>query len=522
MRIVVGLLLSSCVFAQDDPVVPARSVPVHSNDAAVPGGESFLRQPPPLITNLSLPPFQLIVTGDSELFFPNSAFHCGITVPNEPPEPAIDGPDAPVVSFRDANGLIHLFVAGDFNFAFTGNSFDSLAQDCNSVYLSHWNTDPLQYQYAEWLRSPYSIDGIHVYGVVHDEYQCQTANPSLNVSCQYEALTQVDSTDGGNTFAEEPMPQRLVATIPYQSLPSSTTGVGDNSNIIKNPYDGYYYMEAIEHSNGVGPCMLRSSDLSTWYAWNGASFSVLMNDPMAYNRDKALYSCAAIFKYPLEGLSNIRYVPQYWLFLGVGSLASSYYYVVSKDLVHWSAPVFMFPPNTFTGFGTWQAGEPLPVAYGDLIDPDSTALNFDVVNPGDQLYLYLVRTHTYINSKGVSALDNSNRDIIRYPLAFSSSLAPQPAAAPIFNVPAGSYNQAQTVALSCPDSSSAIYYTTNGLVPAASPSLSTLYAGPVTVSASQTVQGICVAANYGISPVSSAKYTITSFNPAGAEAGQRP
>jgi len=465
----------------------------------------------PPFTVTSMPPFQLVASGDAELFLPNSAFHCQTpSMQNEPPEPKIDGPDAPVVFFRDANGLIHMFVAGGFNFAFTGSTFYNLTQDCNSVYLPHWNSDPLQYQYAEWLRSPYSIDGIHVYGVVHDEYHCATANPSLNISCAYEALTQVTSTDGGNTFNDEPMPQRLVATIPYQVLPSSTTGVGDNSNIIHNPDDGYYYMEAVEHSNGVGPCMLRSSDLLSWYAWDGTSFSVLMNDPTAYNKDVASYSCAAIFAYPLGGVGNIRYLPEYALFLGVGSLANSFYYVVCTDLVNWSAPVFLFPANTFSGLGTWQIGEPLPVAYGDLIDPDSSALNFDVVSSGDSLYLYLVRTHTYVNSDGVAALDNSNRDIIRYPLILSSSAAPRPAAAPTFSMGAGSYSQAETITLSCSDSSAAIYFTTNGSAPAASPSLSTLYSGPVAVSTSQTISAICVAANYGISPPSSAKYTITS------------
>jgi hypothetical protein len=429
---------------------------------------------------------------------------------NEPPEPKIDGPDAPVVFFRDASGLIHMFVAGGFNFPFTGSTFDSLTQDCNSVYLPHWNSDPLQYQYAEWLRSPYSIDGVHVYGIVHDEYHCATANPSLGISCVYEALTQVNSTDGGNTFADEPMPQRLVATIPYQTIPPSTTGVGDNSNIIQNPNDGYYYMQAIEHSNGVGPCMLRSSDLSTWYAWDGTSFSVLMNDPTAYDQAIASYSCAPIFTFPLGGVNNIHYLPDNALFLGVGSLANSFYYMVSSNLISWSAPVFLFPPNTFSALSNWQAGGPLPVAYSGLIDPDSSALNFDVINSGDSLYLYLVRTHTYINSDGVTALDNSNRDIVRYPLAISSSEPPQPAAAPTFSPPAGSYDQAEAITLLCSESPAAIYYTTDGAAPAASSSLSTLYSGPITVSAPQTISAICVAANYGISLSSSASYNIGS------------
>jgi hypothetical protein len=538
VRIVVGLVFSSCMLGQygdtanvasegQSSVLEVTQVDVaniayqprtdQAHETAALADEGWRRSHPPRprpIRATYLPPVQLAVTGESELAIPNSAFHCEtIAMPNEPPEPKLDDPDAPVVSFRDANGLIHMFVTGGFNFAFTGKSFDSLTQDCNSVYLPHWNSDPAQYQYAEWLRSPYSIDGVHVYGVVHDEYHCATANPSLNISCVYEALTQVDSSDGGNTFSDNPMPQRLVATIPYKVIPPSTSGVGDNSNIIKNPGDGYYYMEAVEHSNGVGPCMLRSSDLSAWYAWDGSSFSVLMNDPATYDKDQASYSCAPIFRYPLGGVDNIRYLPEYALFLGVGSLANSMYYMVSTDLVNWSAPVFLFPPNTFTFLGNWQVGDPLPVAYGGLIDPDSTSMNFDVVTSTDRLYLYLIRTHTYIDSNGVPGLNNSDRDIIRYPLALSFSAVPRPADAPTFSVTDGTYNHAQTVALSCSQSSGAIFYTIDGSAPAASPSVSTLYSGPVTISASQTLKAICVAANYAISPVGSAEYTITPYGP---------
>jgi fibronectin type 3 domain-containing protein len=468
-----------------------------------------LSLPTPTATNAdTLPPFRLTVAGDSQLFLANSAFYCPtFSQPDQPPVAPRDGPDSPVVFFRDANRLIHMFVAGGFNFAFTGTSFDNLKQNCSSVYPSHWNSEPLQYQYNEWLRSPYSIDGAHVYGVVHDEYHCTTADPSLNQTCSYDALTQVNSADGGYTFTDEPMPERLVATIPYQKIPAGTSGVGDSSNIIKNPNDGYYYMEAVNHSFGVGPCMLRSRDLSTWYAWNGTSFSVLMNDPNAYNNPESTYSCAAILEYPLNQFSNIRYLPQYNLFLGVGDGDFSIFYAVSSDLVHWSAPVLLFAPNALIGYGSWQPGDPLPVGYEALIDPESTALNLDVVSSGDSLYLYMIRVHTYVTSTGVLALDNSNRDIVSYPLTFSASSA-QSAAVPAFSPTGGIYTQAQDITLSCPTLSSTIYYTTNGYGPALSTPYTTEYKGPVTVLNSQTIKAVCVAANYGISPVSSVEYTI--------------
>jgi hypothetical protein len=462
------------------------------------------------INSNSLPPFQLSVSGASELFLSNSDFHCETPVlPNEPlsAEPKVDKADGPMVTFRDKTGLIHMFSAGGFNFSFIGATIDTLTQDCSSVYLPHFNSDPTQYQYAEWLRSPYSIDGEHVYGVVHDEYHCDTANPNSKYDCSFESLTQVNSTNGGFLFKVEPMPQRLVATIPYKVIPPSTSGVGNNSNIIKNPNDGNYYMEVIEESNDVGPCMMRSSNLATWYAWNGTSFSVLMNNPAAYNNSLSTYSCAPIFTYPLIGINNIRFLSEYNLFVGLGSLTGSYYYVVSSDLVHWSAPVFLFPPNTLTDTGTWQPGETLPVGYGTLIDADSKTLNFDVIASGDSLAIYLVRTHTFINSQGVAQLDNSNRDILRYPLSLSGTAATR-ADAPTFSVAGGTYNKAQTVALSCGDSPNAIYYSTNGSTPEASTSLSVLYGKPLSVAKSETIKAICVAAGHAISPVSTAVYDI--------------
>jgi hypothetical protein len=196
------------------------------------------------------------------------------------------------------------------------------------------------------------------------------------------------------------------------------------------------------------------------------------------------------------------------LFLGVGGGDNSIFYAVSSDLVHWSAPVLLFAPGALIGYGAWQPGDPLPVGYGDLIDPDSTALNFDVVNSDDSLYLYLIRMHTYVTSKGVLGLDNSSRDIVSYPLTFSQSSA-QSAAAPALSLAAGIYNQAQTITLSCSTPSSTIYYTTNGYGPALLTPYTTEYTKQVTVLNSQTIKAVCVAANYAISPVSSVRYTIT-------------
>jgi hypothetical protein len=81
-------------------------------------------------------------------------------------------------------------------------------------------------------------------------------------------------------------------------------------------------------------------------------------------------------------------------------------------------------------------------------------------------------------------------------------------ATPTFSVPAGSYGSAQTVTISAPAGAS-IYYTTNGLLPTSS---STLYNGPITVSANTPLQAVAIQSGSTDSLVASANYQISTPN----------
>ncbi|EWM15686.1 chitobiase/beta-hexosaminidase C-terminal domain-containing protein [Kutzneria sp. 744] len=84
------------------------------------------------------------------------------------------------------------------------------------------------------------------------------------------------------------------------------------------------------------------------------------------------------------------------------------------------------------------------------------------------------------------------------------------AAAPTFTPPGGSYTSAQTVTISTTTAGATIRYTVDGSTPTTS---SPQYTGPISVSASRTVNAIAVASGMANSPVASAVYSIGTTTP---------
>ena len=76
---------------------------------------------------------------------------------------------------------------------------------------------------------------------------------------------------------------------------------------------------------------------------------------------------------------------------------------------------------------------------------------------------------------------------------------------PTFSPAAGTYASAQSVTIADATTGATIYYTTSGAAPTTS---STLYSGPINVTATETIDAIAVASGYTNSAVASATYTI--------------
>jgi hypothetical protein len=90
-------------------------------------------------------------------------------------------------------------------------------------------------------------------------------------------------------------------------------------------------------------------------------------------------------------------------------------------------------------------------------------------------------------------------------VASSTYTITPPTAAPAFSLAAGTYKQVETITISCSNSSAVIYYTTDGSTPTTN---SAVYAGPLTVSANETISAMALAPGDSNSAVMSIAYTI--------------
>ena len=84
-------------------------------------------------------------------------------------------------------------------------------------------------------------------------------------------------------------------------------------------------------------------------------------------------------------------------------------------------------------------------------------------------------------------------------------------ATPVFTPPAGSYNAAQNVTITCATEGASIYYSTDGSEPSAS---SSLYGSAIALTTDTTLKAIALKADWDASPVAEAVYEINSV-PAG-------
>lgn len=95
--------------------------------------------------------------------------------------------DLPARAIRAANGTIRLYLSSTTSYRLVGPNFDSLTPDCTPVLTSAFDRNPADFDYGEWLGSPYTIDGKTVYDIVHEEYHGDQAGSVWQASRDFGA-----------------------------------------------------------------------------------------------------------------------------------------------------------------------------------------------------------------------------------------------------------------------------------------------------------------------------------------------
>jgi hypothetical protein len=340
-----------------------------------------------------------------------------------------DIPDLPARAFRDAQGRVHLIASHYTNRSMTGPDLDHLTRDCSVIMASHYNPDPATFDDREWLSSTYTLDGKKVFALVHDEYQGHT-HPGRCPSgeyfeCWYNAVTLAVSTDGGLSFGHAPPPGHLVASIPYPYVSDSgPAGIFQPSNIVRNAADDHYYalLRVQQHRDQPqGTCVMRTTDLAdpkSWRAWGGSAFDVRFIDPYL-ELDKAPQEqiCQPVsydeIQLMVESLTFNTHFDKF-LLVGTaverdreGDTVSGIYYSTSGDLIDWTPRKLIVEVESRQ---TYQCGDPDPIAYPSVLDPDSSSRNFETT--GKRAYLYFTRFN-YEACK-----ETSDRNLVRVPVEF--------------------------------------------------------------------------------------------------------
>jgi hypothetical protein len=338
-------------------------------------------------------------------------------------------PDIAARAFRDGDGQVQMILGHYVNYRMIGPSFDELVTDCSGPILrSDFDPDHTRFDDSEWIGSPYTVDGVTVYAVVHNEYRGDTHEadrpdqcPSHErLTCLDTSLTMVVSNDGGASYQHiAPPPDHMIATLPYvyddEGVPS---GLRQPSNIIEGP-DGYYYVfsNVSDYPNEAQwVCAMRTDDLSdpdSWRFWKGSDFSGVFVDPYVEDVDVLTPKCAALAREQLGGgvQESIVYdvaLGRYVMFGGSELMGAEFtwgvHFATSEDLINWTGRELLIElPGTYS---VADSTSDLFYAYPSVIDPDSESMNFETSD--GEAYLYLTRLN-----EGAYSLD---RDLVRFPI----------------------------------------------------------------------------------------------------------
>jgi hypothetical protein len=335
-----------------------------------------------------------------------------------------DLPDTPAHAVRLADGSLMLADGNaPRNYAMFGADFSTLRRSCTAPTLvSDDLTNPDSYDNQEWILSLYRDSNL-VHALIHNEYHdpiapdCKPGDSSPANPCWYNSITYGVSSDGGHTFTHAAPPAHLVAPPPEVWNPQGPPppyGYFTPSNIVR-AQDGFYYSVFVAQAiNGrEQTCVMRTQtlgDATSWRAWDGTGFSLIMSDP--YTGPPASL-CAGVVA-PAIAQPTLTYNTYLLKYMMVGGAVvgnppvCGAAYALSSDLIHWTSVQIMrtayFPSNPACQPPSGSSAS----VYFSIIDHSDTSVNFE--NSGQTPFLYYTRFNDL----------SLNRDLVRVPLVITS------------------------------------------------------------------------------------------------------
>ena len=362
------------------------------------------------------------ITGPEQVVYDYSTMACE----------SADHPDGPTRALRDSLGRIQLMQSAIVMRRMIGPNFDSLTHQCTPVAFSAHNEDPAAYDDNQWITAMYTVNGKDVFALAHNEYHGQWHPPGAcpgNVfrNCHWDTVTFFSSANNGDSYSHPPGPANLIASMPYRYIPDAGRhGFFGTSNIVSK--DGWYYVMLLttpgykQQKDGV--CLARTHDLAdpaSWRAWDGATFSVRFVNPYRespepigshvcepVSNDEILEMNRSVTwntylnKWVLTGTSG-KYDP------ALSRVVWGFYFSLSDDLIQWTPRQLILETETIQ---TYVCGDPEPMHYPTLIDPDSTDPNFGTTDQTAQIYF----TRIHVNA---ACQITPDRDLLRIPVQFS-------------------------------------------------------------------------------------------------------
>jgi len=194
----------------------------------------------------------------------------------------------------------------------------------------------------------------------------------------------------------------------------------------------------------------------------------------------------------------------------VGGMANSSVASAAYSIGSTSAPTFAPAAGTFSSAQT--------VVLSSTTSGATIYYTTDGSTPTSTSTKYNDTSIAVVGSETIKAIAIANGFTSPAAVAVYTISIPGQTTSPTFTPAAGTYSTAQSVALSCATSGATIYYTVDGSQPTTA---SSVYSAPISVTASETVKAMAVAAGSTNSLVASAAYTIQLpaaapiFSPAG-------